>query len=85
MPERRNQTFRQYTRNTPHQQKTPQTRRVRHIKEQQQDEEDEPEEETMDAEAALYIKELMEDWSSVSTIKPTAFKEINNVSLNKET
>ena len=33
-----------------------------------------------------YIKELMEDWSSVNTIRPTGVgvNEVNNVSLNKE-
>ena len=83
-PERRNPNFTKDTRNTTYQQNIPQTRRVRHIKEQQQSEE-EAEEETVDAEAALYIKELMGDWSSVNIIRPTAFEEINNVSLNKET
>ena len=55
MPERR-KTFapRQENRNIP-QQQIQQTRRVRHIKEQQQ------EDETVDREAAFYIKDLMED------------------------
>ena len=57
MPERRNPPFKQDIRKTPQQQSTPQTRRVRHIKEQQQcEEEEEAEEETVDADAALYIK-----------------------------
>ena len=46
---------------------------------------EEAKEETVDAEAASNIKEIMEDWSSVNIIRPTAFKEISNVSLNKET
>ena len=84
MPERRNPPFKQDIRKTPQQQSTPQTR-IRHIKEQQQcEEEEETEEETVDAEAALNIKELMEEWSSVNTIRPTGFNEVNNVSLNKE-
>ena len=92
MPERRNPPLRhpkghdpQCIRKTPQQQSTPQTRRVRHIKKQQQfEEEEEVEEETVHAEAALYIKKLMEDWSSVNTIRPTGLNEVNNVSLNKE-
>ena len=47
-------------------------------------EEEETEEETVDAEAALYIKELMEDWSSVNTIKPVELKKINSILFNKE-
>ena len=27
----------------------------------------------------------MEDWTSVSAVRPTTFKAINNVSLNKDT
>ena len=74
MPERRNPNFTKYTRNTTYQQSTPQTRRVGHIKEQQQNEEEETEQEAVDVEATLYIKELMEDWSSVNVIRPTALK-----------
>ena len=71
MPERRNPQFRQDYRKNIRQQSTPQTRTVRHVKEQEKCvEEEETEEETVDAEAALYIKELMEDWSSVNTIRP---------------
>ena len=47
-------------------------------------EEEETEEETVDADAALYIKELMEDWSSVNTIRPVELKKINSISFNKE-
>ena len=70
MPERKTPQFRQNTREYTQQQNTPQTRRVRHVKEQQNIEEDDEaeNEETVDAEAALYIKELMEDWSSVNTV-----------------
>ena len=54
MPKRRNPPFSQDIRKTPQQQSTPQTRRVRHIKEQQQcEEEGEAEEETVDAEASF--------------------------------
>ena len=89
MPDRRNPQFRQDIRKTPQQQSTPQRRRVRHMKEKQQCEE-EAEEETVDADAALYIEvlyieELIEDWLSVNTIRPTGLNEVNNVSLNKET
>ena len=87
MPERRNPPFRQDTRNIPHHQSTPKTKRVQHIKEQQQSEEEEEahQEETVDAEAALYIKELMEDWSSVNTIRPIAIEKVNQLPLNKDT
>ena len=85
MPERRNTQFRQEYRKNIQQQSTPQTRRVRHVKEQEKCvEEEETEEETVDAEAALYIKELMEDWSSVNTIRPVALRKINSISLNKK-
>ena len=87
MPERRNPTLRQdFRKNTQQQQTTLQTRRVRHVKEQDIcDEEEEVEEETVDAEAALYIKDLMEDWSSVNTIRPVGVKKINTISFNKAT
>ena len=85
MPERRNPPFKQDIRKTTQQQSTSQARRVRHIKEQQQsEEEEETEEKRVDTEAALYIKELMEDWSSLNTIRPAGVKEVNDVSLNKE-
>ena len=86
MPERKNPQFRQNTRDYTHQQNTPQTRRVRHVKEQQNIEEDDEaeNEETVDAEAALYIKELMEDWSSVNTVRPSGPDIVNNVALSKE-
>ena len=34
--------------------------------------------------SALYIKELMEDWSSVNTIRTVVPKKINSISFNKE-
>ena len=87
MPERGNTTFRQdFRKNTQQQQITPQTRRVRHVKEPDIcEEEQETEEETVDPEAALYIKELMEDWSSVITIRSVKVKKINTISVNKTT
>ena len=86
MPERRNPQFRQNTRDYTQQQNTPQTRRVRHVKEQQNIEEDDEaeNEETVDAEATLYIKKLMEDWSTVNTVRPTGPDTVNNVALSKE-
>ena len=85
MPEIGNTKFRQDHRKNKQQQSTPQTIRVRHVKEQQKCvEEEETEEETVNAEAALYIKELMEDWSSVNTIRPVVLKKINSISLNNE-
>ena len=85
MPERRKPVIpRQENKYSP-QQQFQQTRRVRHIQEeQQQEEEEEQEEETVDGEAALYIKELMEDWSAINIVRPTGFREVNKVSLNKE-
>ena len=62
MPERKNPaTFRHENGSNPQQQIHSQTRRARHIEEQQQKEDEEQEEETVDAKAALYIKELMKD------------------------
>ena len=78
-------TFRQENRSITQQQNQQQTKRVRHIQEQQQSKEEEPGEVTVYAEAAQSIKELMEDWASVNTVRPSIYKEINNVSLNKDT
>ena len=84
MPESRKAIIlRQENRSAP-QQQNQQPRRVRHIKDQQQDEEDEPEE-TVVAEAAFYIKELIKECATVNSVRPSLFKEINNVSLNKDT
>ena len=90
MPEKKKPiTTRQENRYTPQQQQQQQqpqnTRRVRHIQEEEEQEPTEEENETVDGEAALYIKELMEDWSSINIIRPTEFNEVNNVSLNKDT
>ena len=84
MPERKKPaTPRQENRYTP--QNQPQnTRRVRHIQEEQEQESPEEESETIDGEAALDIKELMEDWSAINIVRPTGFKEVKNVSLNKD-
>ena len=85
MPEKKKPTMtRQENRYMP-QQQLQNTRRVRHIQEEQEQATAEEEEETVDGEAALYIKELMEDWSSINIVRPTGFKEVNNVSLNKDT
>ena len=85
MPERRNTQFRQDYRKNIQQQSTSQTRRIRHVKEQEKCvKEEETEEETVDTEAALYIKELIEDWPSVNTIRPLVLKKINSISFNKE-
>ena len=61
------------------------TRRVRHIQEEQEQATAEEEEDTVDGEAALYIKELIEYWYSINIVRPTCFKEVNNVFLNKDT
>ena len=84
MPEGRNPSFRQKS-ETFHNNKILHKQDDYDMKVQQQNEKEEPEEETVDAEAALFIKKLMEDSSSVNTIRPTVFKEINDRSLNKET
>ena len=84
VPERRNTQFRQDYRKNIQQRSTPQTRRVRRVKEQEKCvEEEETEEETVDAEAALYIKELMEDWSAVNTIRPVVLWKINSISFKQ--
>ena len=44
------------------------TRRVRHIQEEQETVMAEEEEETVDGAAALYIKEIKEDWSSINIV-----------------
>ena len=67
-----------------YQQQFQQTGRVRHIQEEQQEEEEEQEEETVDGEAVLYIKKLMEDWSSINVVRPTGFTDVNNVSIKKD-
>ena len=62
MPERR--PVRNQQRTTPGQYATPQTRRIRHVKQEEQQEDST--EGSLDAEAALYIKELHEDWTNIN-------------------
>ena len=77
-------TFRQENRNSP-QQPNQQARRVRHIKEQQQDDEEDPEEETLGVKAAFYIKKTDGGLGIGQHCETIYMKEINNVSLNKDT
>ena len=42
-------------------------------------------EESVDAEAALYIKELHEDWANINLIHPTEFNPQKNDQINKNT
>ena len=85
IPERRRPITPYQENKYPSQQQFQQTRRVRNMQEEQEQvAEEEREEETVDGEAALYIKELMENWSSINIVRPTGFNEVNNVSLNKE-
>ena len=62
--------------------KPPQTRRIRNIN--QEKTESEQMEESVDAEAALYIKELLEDWANMNIIRPTQFSPPKNNFINKE-
>ena len=67
-----------------------QTRRVRHIKDNTDQMEaqnfegdlDQPEE--VDAEAAIYIKELTEDWANLILIRPTTFHTEKKSVINNE-
>ena len=67
-----------------------QTRRVRHIKDNTdqtetqyyEGESDEPDD--VDAEAALYIKELTEEWANVNLIRSTTFHAEKNSVINNE-
>ena len=65
-----------------------QTRRVRHIKdisdqaETIHSEEESDQTEEVDAEAALYIRELTEYWTNVNLINPTSFQTEKNTCLN---
>ena len=81
MPERR--PVRNQQRTTPGQNATPQTRRVRHVKQEEQQEDST--EESIDAEAILYIKKLYEDWANINLIRPTKFIPQTNVQINKHT
>ena len=81
MPERR--PVRNQQRTTPGQYATPQTRKVRHVKQEEQREDST--EESIDAEAALYIKELHEDCANINLIQPTEFIPQTNKQINKHT
>ena len=50
----------------------------------QEETESEQLEEIVDAEAALYIKELHEDWKNINIIRPTQFSPQKNNFINKE-
>ena len=52
------------------------TSRVKHIK--QETPESDQTEESKDAEAAHYIKELHEDWANINSIRPTDFSSMKN-------
>ena len=80
MPERR--PPRGLTNNTSPQFKQQQTRRVKQIK--QGTEESDHTEESVDAEAALYIKELHEDWANINIIRPMEFVQKRNDEINKD-
>ena len=62
--------------------KPPQTRIIRNIN--QEKSESEQMEESVDEEAALYIKELHEDWANINIIRPTQFSPQKNNFINKE-
>ena len=67
-----------------------QIRRVRHIKDDtehnlSQNSEGEAEQANeMDAEAALYVKKLTEEWTKVNLIRPTTFHKEENLILNND-
>ena len=66
---------------TPGQYTSSQTRRVRRVKLEISQEYST--EESVDAEAALYIRELHEDWANTNLISPTIFHNQPNDTLNK--
>ena len=80
MPERRpprgpsNNQYPQY--------KQKQTRRVKHVK--QETPKRDQTEESIIAAAALYIKELHEDWANINLIRPTDFSPMKNEKVNKD-
>ena len=78
MPERKSPRRQQPT--TPIQYTSPQERRVRHVKPESHEDSTE---ESVDAEAALYIKELHEDWANINLVRPTEFHKHSNDNLNK--
>ena len=59
-----------------------QTRRVKHTKNETH--ESDQTEESVDAEAALYIKQLHEDWANINLIRPTEFTQTKNDEVNKD-
>ena len=65
----------------PGQYTTPQTRRLQHVKSENQT--DESIEESVDSEAALYMKELHEDWAYINLIRPTELNPQTNDQINK--
>ena len=80
MPERR--PPRGPTNKTSPQLKQQQSRRVKHIK--QETEESDHTEESVDAEAALYIKELHDDWANINIKRPMEFVQKRNEEINKD-
>ena len=66
---------------SPDQYTSPQARRVRHVKPEITHEEST--EESVDAEAALYTKQLHEDWANINLVRPTEFHKQSNDNLNK--
>ena len=80
MPERRPQNTPQTS--SAQNYKPPQTRRIRNIN--QEKTESEQMEESVDAEADLYIKEFYEDWANINIIRPTQFSPQKNNFINKE-
>ena len=70
------------TNNTNPQFKQQQTRRAKQIK--QETEESDHTEESVDAEAALYIKELHKDWAKINIIRPMEFAQKRNDEINKD-
>ena len=81
LPDRRTPRKQQLT--TPGQYATPQTRRVRHVKHENSQEDSTVE--NVDAEAALYIKELHKDWANLNLIRSTEFNPQKNDQINKNT
>ena len=79
MPERK--IARKQHLRTPGQYTSTQTRRVRHVNPQVHQEDST--EESIDAEAALYIKELHEDWANLNLIQIKIFHNQTNNHINK--
>ena len=81
IPERKTPPRQQLT--TPGQYTSSQARRVRHVKPEIS--RDDSTEGSVDAEAALYKKELHEDWVNINLIRPTIFHNQPNDNVNKNT